>query len=119
VKNRGPFESSFSQRAQFEALSSFVWASFLVLAITALVRWQHIHHFEVAFMLPVVHLLPWYVGMIERRRRVIESRGMGQQHSELDGNNETKEVHCSQSLIRVLWGAYSTLLMVEALALWH
>ena len=90
-----------SEQAQFETLSVFVWVFFVAIGITIVRRWEHFHRFEPSFVLPVFHVLPWLVGMIERRTV--------KKHEEL----------CPQSVIRVLWGAYSSLFAVEAMALWE
>ena len=44
---------------------------------------------------------------------------MMQEHLEPEENQQGQGALCLQSLIRVLWGAYSTLFIVEILALWH
>jgi len=118
MKYEAPFESSLSQHAQFQALSLFVWAFCLAIVVTAAMHWQRGHHFEPALVLPIVHLLPWCVGVIERRR-VLKRYGTTQRHLGPEGICEQQESPNLQSLIRVLWGAYSTLFIVEAMLLWH
>jgi hypothetical protein len=96
---RAPFESIFSERAQFEALTLLVWAFFIVFLIAIVKRWEPTRDFGLAF-LPVFHLLPWVVGLIEYRRlrkRTSFAPEGGRNLGEHGPNS-------LQSLIRVLWG---------------
>jgi hypothetical protein len=109
-----PFASSFSERAQFEALSLFVWAFFMVLVVAIANRWPLTHASSLA-LLPIFHLQPWIFGLIEYRRlRKLE--GLVQSAS---GDFRGYGAASLQSLIRVLWGAYSTISVVEILAIWR
>jgi len=116
MKFKGPFEASLSKRAQFELLTLVVWASWLGLVITVVARWQHVPKFAPLILLPLVHLLPWIDGTRERSNLI-------KQHQIVP--TDTKDTcqdcggPCLQSLLRVLWGAYSALIIAELVALWR
>ena len=115
MRMRAPFES-MPVEAQFQARSVYVWAICLAIVITAAKHWHHFHPIELAFALPVFHVLPWFFGLAEFRR-VKKFHGTMQQQLKQEGTPEKDEV-CLQSLIRVLWGAYPILLILEAQILW-
>ena len=118
MKVSAPFESSFSQYAQFQMLTLVVWASLLVLGVASWTQWKHTHDLDrPPITLPLVHLLPWACGVIERKTVM--------KHHEVtdlslqDGDPKQAGLPCLQSLIRVLWGAYFALFGVEITLLWH
>jgi len=105
---RAPLESSLSERAQFEALTVLVWVLFIALVTVIAKHWETTRGVNVGF-LPVFHLLPWIVGLVEYRR-LRKRHGMGQENNASLSEPECKPL---QSLIRVLWGTYSTILFLE------
>jgi hypothetical protein len=119
MKNNAPFEAILSERAQFQTLTLVVWVFWLALVITATIRWQHSHQFQpTSGFLIIVHLLPWLVGLIERRN-LIERRMATHQEPQPERTQQTDHEACLRSIIRLLWGAYSALLIVESMVAWH
>lgn len=111
---KAPFESSFSERAQFEAFTLLVWVVFIVLVTIVARHWEATHDVTLGF-LPVFHLLPWFVGFAEYRR-LRRRHGIGEENS---ANLSLRECKPLQSLIRVLWGTYSAMLFLEIVVVWH
>ena len=111
---RAPFESSFSERAQFEAFTLLVWGFFTVLVTVIAKHWETTHDVSLGF-LPAFHLLPWVVGLVEYRR-LRKRHGTVQENS---ANLSVPVCNPLQSLIRVLWGAYSAILFLEIVVVWR
>jgi hypothetical protein len=78
MKHSAPFEANLSQRAQFEMLTLVGWISCLILLLTVLTRWRHGYRFEAEIMLPIVHLVPWWVGVNEGEDRLRLYSGTGE-----------------------------------------
>jgi hypothetical protein len=104
----------FSERAQFEAVTLVVWLFFLVLVIAIGKRWNATRDMSLG-LLPVFHLLPWAAGLIEYRRMRNRDR-MVQGNPTSSGEGGVSPL---QSLIRILWAAYSTILFLDAVIVWR
>lgn len=117
MKMSAPFESSLSQRAQFQVLTLVVWVSFLVLLVVGVAGWKLDHHVGRTFVLPLFHLLPWAFGSFERSR-LMKEHGTRKLPLLPDSSPEREGLLSVQSLLRVLWSAYSSLFLVESIVFW-
>ena len=102
---KGFFEEGFTQAAQMQMLTLFVWISALVLTISSRKYW-HVSDFNNGrLLLPTIHLIPWYVGLTERRRFMALSQN----------EKSTKNVYflLNQTILRLLWVGYVVLVVVE------
>ena len=67
---KGFFEENFTLHAQSQILTVFVWVSAFVLIVSSR-RYWHLGLFgNSRLLLPVLHLLPWYIAFSERNRLV-------------------------------------------------
>jgi hypothetical protein len=101
---KGFFEDGFSLRAQFEIVTLCVFLSALMLLVSSRQYWQPGHYSNPRTLLPLLHLLPWLVGFVERKRLLRVSE-----------NDSSQEVACllQQTIIRMLWGSYFVLIALE------
>jgi hypothetical protein len=102
---KGFFEDGFTQHAQNQILTLFVWISALALFISSRKYWHGGYYNNGRLWLPLLHLVPWYVALTERRR--------------LLGLTAKKQYGADvaflfqQAFFRLLWVGYIVLIVVE------
>jgi hypothetical protein len=98
------FEDGFSLRAQFEILTLCVFLSAVMLLVSSRKYWQPGYYSNPRTLLPLLHLLPWLVGFIERKRLLRVSE---------NDSSQKGTFLLQQTIMRMLWGSYSVLIAIE------
>lgn len=101
----GFLENEFSPRAQFQILTVCVWISDFLLLFAVFNYVRAGHRIDSRCSLPLLHLLPWWIGFIERRRLL-------KQPPELIATQRYIPLS-PQAFTRLLWGAYAALVNIE------
>lgn len=102
---RAFFEDDATLHAQFQILTLFVFVSALILIIASRRYWHQGRYSDPRMLLPVIHVLPWYTALLERRR--LSKLTSRKEHGpELNGAFE-------QTILRLLWAGYMVLALVE------
>jgi hypothetical protein len=89
----------------FQILTLFVWIGALALLVLSV---KHVRdwHFDLRrFVMPVIHLVPWCIAAVERRKvsKFLSNGAMPQDQLPL----------VLRTLTRILWSGYLTLSLVE------
>jgi hypothetical protein len=104
MKKEGFLEEGFAPLAQFQLQTLCVWISGGILLISIIRGSVHVWAGNLYF-LPVFHLLPWFTGYVERKRYLKSTL--------TTPASQSTEVTPEQSIIRILWGTYVALIVVE------
>jgi uncharacterized membrane protein len=102
---KGLFESGFTERAQFQLLTLFVWIGVFILVVQSRKYWNLGGLDNCRLWLPMIHILPWYVGLSERKR--VSSLA----HNEVYSSDSLSLL--SQVMLRILWVSYVVLVLIE------
>jgi hypothetical protein len=94
--------SGASSKVQFQVLSLFVWMGAFVLLFAGMKHARETHLSPPKLIMPVIHLVPWCVALVERRRihKFLSLMPQG-------------ELLIQTAITRVLWVGYVTLALAE------
>jgi hypothetical protein len=98
-------ERDFAPLAQFQLLTLCVWIAELLIVISLIRSGQPILSINSRWILAIIHPMPWYVGLRERKRLLQAEEIMPPAHK--------IEPSAVQSVIRILWASYWGLAFVE------
>ena len=102
---KGFFEDGLTQVAQMQMLTLFVWISALILLISSRKYWHVGEYNNGRLLLPAMHLVPWYVGLTERKKFM--------EASENEKSIQNFHLLLNQTILRLLWVGYVALVVVE------
>jgi hypothetical protein len=90
-----------SDSVQFQTLTLFVWIGAVALLIAGVKRAQGGHLSPPRLVMPALHLVPWCIALVERRRirRILSP--------------QRDQCLIKKVITRVLWTGYLTLTLVE------
>ena len=91
-----------SNSVQFQALTLFVWIGAVALLIASVKHAQEGHLIPPRLVMPVIHLVPWCIALVERKRIRTFLSLMPQDQSLIE-----------KAITRILWTGYITLTLVE------
>jgi hypothetical protein len=94
--------SGTSGSVQFQAVTLFVWIGAFALLIASVKHAREGHLNDPRLVMPVIHLVPWCIALLERRRIRTLLSLMPQDQSLIE-----------KVITRVLWTGYVTLALVE------
>ena len=106
MTSNGPFENELGPLAQFQLVTVFVWITELIILFSLSKHWVQSHNLRYWWMIPLWHVVPWFIG-IKERRELIKIGLNGERQS------PQQRILLMESITRHLWVAYVALVNVE------